>query len=530
MSHCKTPKTFKTLSLADRVEVLKRIDCKESQVSVAKHFGINPSQICRIVKLRQQIMDDWQNNANPDRKRKRTGKAEDVEEALLRWFSQARSRQLPVSGPMLIEKANQFAAGFGIENFSATNGWLERWKKRENIKFKQLHGEKQDADDFGAERWVVDVLPNIIKEYDERNIFIADETGLYWRALPEGTLAFKQHDAAGSKVPKDRLTLLLACNMDGSEKLPPLIIGKSKNPRCFKNVKNLPVTYEANRNAWMTGAIWLDWLKKLDSSMRSQKRKIIMFCDNCSAHSDDIRLTNIKLVFMPPNTTSLIQPMDQGIIANFKRNYRSLVLRRLMTEMDGSTGTMRAAELARKITLLGSLHMQKLAWIRVSTSTIVNCYRRASFVKVVEENNDDATDPDVTATAAGEESCATELQPPLPDGMSINDFNRFVEIDHDALTSAQSTDEEICESVKPTADPDQPEEEKDENDSDDEEQAVPDVPLTFANVVKGLDFIRAYLESTGCESYETFYALSNQIYDRRLAHTQTTMTDYFRCE
>ena len=88
MAACKSKK-LKTLSLVDRLDVLKRIDNKESQVSVAKHFDVHPSQICRIVKQRQQVLDDWQNNANPDRKRKRAGKSEDVEEALLRWFSQA---------------------------------------------------------------------------------------------------------------------------------------------------------------------------------------------------------------------------------------------------------------------------------------------------------------------------------------------------------------------------------------------------------------------------------------------------------
>jgi len=50
--------------------------------------------------------------------------------------------------------------------------------------------------------------------------------------------------------------------MDGSEKLEPLVIGKSKNPCCFKNVKRLPIIYEANKNAWMTSDIWKLWLKK----------------------------------------------------------------------------------------------------------------------------------------------------------------------------------------------------------------------------------------------------------------------------
>ena len=99
----------KTLSLAERIEVLQRLDNNESQASLAKHFSVHPSAISRILKQKHQLLDDWQNNSNPDRKRKRTGKADDVEEALLRWFSHARSRQLPVSGPLLMEKANSLA-------------------------------------------------------------------------------------------------------------------------------------------------------------------------------------------------------------------------------------------------------------------------------------------------------------------------------------------------------------------------------------------------------------------------------------
>ena len=296
-SSSSSSRTHKTLSLAERVDVLNRLENKESQASVAKHFGVHPSQISRIQKQRSELLQSWQNNSNPDRKRKRTGKAEDVEEALLRWFSHARTRQLPVSGPLLMEKAAQLAEGLGITDFKASVGWLERWKERHNIKFKKQHGEKQDADDFGAERWVMEALPDIIKDYEPRDIFNADETGLYWRAIPDGTLAFKNCETSGSKIPKERVTLLLACNMDGSEKLEPLTIGKSKNPRCFKNIKKLPVDYQANKNAWMTGEIWLEWLKKVDNLMRRKKRHIVMLCDNCAAHSSDVRLTNMKLVF-----------------------------------------------------------------------------------------------------------------------------------------------------------------------------------------------------------------------------------------
>jgi hypothetical protein len=272
-----------------------------------------------------------------------------------------------------------------------------------------------------------------LSKTDPRDVFNADETGLYWRAIPDGTLSFKNTEAAGCKVPKERVTLLLACNMDGSEKLEPLTIGKSKQPRCFKNVKRLPVAYEANKNAWMTGDIWKEWLKKLDRQMRSKKRQIVMLCDNCAAHSSDVKLTNIKLVFMPPNTTSLIQPMDQGIIANFKQHYRCLVLRHLADILENADEGQRAAEVARKLTLLDSLHMQKAAWDRVTTATIVNCYKRASFVC---SETDEADGDEITMN-----DDQSSVDPPA--GLTSDDFNRYVAVDKNIQTAADVTDDEL---------------------------------------------------------------------------------------
>lgn len=49
--------------------------------------------------------------------------------------------------------------------------------------------------------------------------------------------------------------------------------------------------------------------------------QIILMVDNCTAHCK-MTLNNIKLVFLPPNTTSVLQPMDQGVIKCLKGYYR----------------------------------------------------------------------------------------------------------------------------------------------------------------------------------------------------------------
>ncbi|KAL5016671.1 hypothetical protein ScPMuIL_006260, partial [Solemya velum] len=97
------------------------------------------------------------------------------------------------------------------------------------------------------------------------------------------------------KRAKDRITALLACSATG-EKLKPVIIGKSANPRCFRgcNISGLGVTYFSNKKAWMTGSLFSTWLSSINNKMRREKRKIIMLVDNCSAHPE-IPFSHVKL-------------------------------------------------------------------------------------------------------------------------------------------------------------------------------------------------------------------------------------------
>lgn len=124
--------------------------------------------------------------------------------------------------------------------------------------------------------------------------------------------------------------------MDGSEKLPLFIIGKSKKPRCFKNIKSLPVIYRANKKAWMTSVLFEEWLLMLDEKFLAENRKILLFVDNCPAHPKSIqeKLKAITLCFFPPNATSVLQPLDLGIIRTMKHYYRYDLVKQRINIMD----------------------------------------------------------------------------------------------------------------------------------------------------------------------------------------------------
>ena len=63
----------------------------------------------------------------------------------------------------------------------------------------------------------------------------------------------------------------------------------------------------------MTGVLFEERVKKLDSSFRAESRKVALLIDNFPTHTEIKNLTNINLIFLPPNTTSVLQPMDQGL-------------------------------------------------------------------------------------------------------------------------------------------------------------------------------------------------------------------------
>ncbi|CAM1320828.1 TIGD6 (predicted) [Pycnogonum litorale] len=113
-------------------------------------------------------------------KRKRKHNFEDVDEPLLKWFRAARDKKLPVSGDDLLLKAQQFARACGYENPEKLDiNWINRWKLREEIVCKKLHGEAESVDQEAVDDWLKNRLPALLKEFKAEDLFNADETTVF---------------------------------------------------------------------------------------------------------------------------------------------------------------------------------------------------------------------------------------------------------------------------------------------------------------------------------------------------------------
>ena len=94
----------------------------------------------------------------------------------------------------------------------------------------------------------------------------------------------------------------------------------------------------SDSKAWMNSNIMENVFGRLDRRMNFENRKMILFLDNATCHPESLQngLTNIKLVFLPKNTASRLQPLDTGIIKSFKLKYRKLLLRLIVSHINDS--------------------------------------------------------------------------------------------------------------------------------------------------------------------------------------------------
>lgn len=399
-----------------------------------------------------------------------------------------------MSGLVLKEKAKAFAKDLNIPNFSASEGWLTNFKKRNDIVFKKICGESASVNVDVCLDWEKK-LETLTENYEPHNIFNTDETGLFFKCLPDKTFTFKDEKCHGGKHSKERLTVLLAVNMDGSEKLKPLIIGKSAKPRCFKGIKTFPTTYRSNKKAWMTTELFNEWLMTLDADMKKQKRKILLFLDNCTVHNNPPPLVNVKLHYFPPNTTSKLQPLDQGIIHNFKTFYRHEIVKMFLECLDNNENP--------STTVLTAMLFVDKAWNSVTSTTISNCFKKSGFKSSLQETQ---VNEDIS------------ILPRLWESLCLQtvSFNDYVQVDENIAVCGSLSDAEILAA-------------KDE-DEDDDDNSEPIPPVTLKEASSSLNKLRQfYLQSTVDDNvFKALFTLEKNLDQAGLTVSkQKKMTDFF---
>ena len=342
-----------------------------------------------------------------------------------------------------------------------------------------------------------------------------DETGLFYRLLPNQTLSTQKKES-GTKKSKERVTIGLCANATGTDKLRPILIGKSKKPRPFKNFEpSLYVDYQYNKKAWMTSPIFCDWMDKLNTRMKNEGRNIALVIDNASSHGKETQWSNVTVFFLPPNTTSKTQPMDAGVIRNFKCKYKKSVTREAIKQIEANE--------TPKVDLAQCVRFVSQAWKDVTPTTIQKCW---NHTKILPAGHLDEVSSDVPDDAEAAEAELSTLLQSVPGAVSASEF---IDCDSDLPVGDDPTDDDIIamcthedDDTPSTSTPDDEEPESDE-------PAQP--PVTARQALDGLHFVQRYMEQHNLDHMDAIHTLFSAIHDRQhRAAVQSSLLNYFRPE
>nr|XP_054931849.1 tigger transposable element-derived protein 4-like isoform X1 [Dermacentor andersoni] len=186
-----------------------------------------------------------------------------------------------------------------------------------------------------------------------------------------------------------------------------------KNALTIITVIMVTAWLSCNSRAWMTCSLFEEFLLYFDK-MGAQCRSVILFLDNCAAQPRDPPfLWNVKLVFLPPNTTSHLQPLDASAIKNLKHSYRKCIVKRWLVHID--RGQQPAI-----ISVLDAMHYVASAWTAVSASTAQHCFARCGFH--VDGEMEAATEAEELQTASCEEELAEVMNALGAMGVAYDDY------------------------------------------------------------------------------------------------------------
>ncbi len=182
--------------------------------------------------------------------------------------------------------------------------------------------------------------------------------------------------------------------------------------------------------------------------------------DNATSHHVvDLEkgLKNTKLQFFPANTTSRLQPLDQGIIRSWKAKYKHLLLSKVVSNIDSGRN---ATEIAKSINILDVCRWAASAWDNVTAETITNCFKKAGFhqnnpeLSLDEEDEDELPlarlvyripEADISASEYLEMEdaipCTEEFQDDVWEDQILAMY-QDPEIDDDFMVSEESGDDE----------------------------------------------------------------------------------------
>ena len=317
-----------------------------------------------------------------------------VRRILQEWISQSLWCGIPMTSPIIQSTAqaiwHRIPSKYREGNGTFSYKWITNFLSKNDFNISMLDEEPPRTPKIWTfeER---DQLKELLRGVPPVDLFTLDETFLAYN-LP---LDYAQYEQSSIQRLINVATVMLCANMDGSEKLNPVVVGKYKCYRSFKNyfpngttndqtqvsqeqwgdelAKIFGISYHSNRKSWLTSNLFHDWLVRWDKHLVADNRRIwIVLDDSCPHRIVNIRLHNITLVYTSANSRFL--PFNWGVLDEFKSRYRiqqykALISLQQRIEQTTKRKTVIGFEQSR-LTMSNAFKFIREAWDDISMFTI----------------------------------------------------------------------------------------------------------------------------------------------------------------
>ncbi|GBL65099.1 Tigger transposable element-derived protein 1 [Araneus ventricosus] len=396
----------KMMSIELKREIIEKNEQGVRVTDLARQYGRSTSTICTVLKQKESIKGITPAKGVTIISKLRSSPHEKMEKLLMVWVTENQLKGDTLTQGIICDKARAIYGDLlnqtprtstdeaSEDSFKASRGWFDNFRKRTGIHSVVRHGEAASSDVIAAEDYLKAFSELIgANGYIPQQVFNCDETGLFWKKMPNRTyITAEEKIMPGNKPMKDRLTLALCANASGDCKIKPLLVYHSENPRAFKSHKvlkeKLQVMWRVNPKAWVTRQFFVQWVnlvfgpsvkKYLQENNLPMQALVVL--DNAPAHppnlEDDIleEFKFIKVLYLPPNTTPILQPMDQQVISNFKKLYTKHLFRRCFEVTENTNLTLREYW-QDHFNIVVCLRMIDQAWLSVTTRTLTSAWKK----------------------------------------------------------------------------------------------------------------------------------------------------------
>lgn len=324
-----------------------------------------------------------------------------VRKILQEWISQSLWNGIPITSPIIQDTAQSVWHKIPPEqregNGSFSYKWVSNFLSKMDVNISLLDQQMPKTPKiwtFEERSQLKQILVNIPPE----NLFTLDETFLAYN-LP---LDYEQYSESAIQRRIEVATVMLCSNLDGSEKIKPLVVGKYNSYRSFRNyfpedpldptnlsqlgtkmAKKFEISYHSNRKSWLTSNLFHNWLVRWDKRLVANNRKIVIVLDDsCSHRIINLQLKNITLIFTSSNSRFL--PFNWGVLDEFKTRYRIQqyqALIKLQRKIEEKIGRKFYISFEQsQLTMSNAFKFIKRAWDSIPSDTIKANWKSSGII------------------------------------------------------------------------------------------------------------------------------------------------------